>query len=103
VEPEDDESIDNVEAHVEVVEDSEASENEEEENNPIGPEAHSAECQKKLDDELTDTVELSPSDQYDNDVDRVLFVGAAPEVSTVQPPKKPSGVFADEDELFFKS
>ncbi|KAK1696045.1 hypothetical protein QYE76_012742 [Lolium multiflorum] len=27
----------------------------------------------------------------------------APEVSTAQPPKKPSGVFADEDELLFES
>jgi hypothetical protein len=82
-EPEDDESIGNAEARVEIVEDNEATENEEEENNPIDPEAPSAECQKTLDDELTDTAESSPSDRYDNDANRVLFVGAAPEASTV--------------------
>jgi hypothetical protein len=46
---------------------------------------------------------LIPSDRYDNDVDRVLFVGAAPEVSTAQPPKRPSGDFANEDEILFES
>jgi hypothetical protein len=77
--------------------------NEEEENNPIVSEAPPVECQKNLDDELTDTAESSPSGQYDNDADRVLFVGAAPNASTVQPPKRPSGGFANEDELLFES
>jgi hypothetical protein len=103
-EPEDDESTGNVEAHVEVVEDSEATEDEEEEqNNTIGPEVLTGERQKALADELTDMAESSPSDRYDNDVDRVLFVGVAPEASTVQPPKRPSGGFADEDEMLFES
>jgi hypothetical protein len=57
--------------------------NEEEENNPIVSEAPPVECQKTLDADLTDTAELSPSDQHDNDADNVLFVGAAPEVSTI--------------------
>ncbi|KAM0873436.1 hypothetical protein ACQ4PT_038066 [Festuca glaucescens] len=106
-EPEDDESIGNVEAHVEVVEYSEATESEEEEDKEeskiVSTEALTAKHQKALADELTDTVESSPSDRYDNDDDRVLFVGAAPEVSTAQPPKRPSGGFADEDELLFES
>ncbi|KAK1619923.1 hypothetical protein QYE76_025440 [Lolium multiflorum] len=86
-EPEDDESTGNVEARAKVVEDSEVSE--EEENNPFNPKAPSP--------------EWSPSGQYDNDADRVLFVGAVPETSTAQPPKRPLGGFADEDELLFDS
>jgi hypothetical protein len=39
----------------------------------------------------------------DDDVARAIFVGAAPEVSTAPPPKKPLGVFADEDDLLFES
>jgi hypothetical protein len=72
--------------------------NEEEENNPIASEAPPIARQKTLDADLTDTAESSPSDQYDNGVDRVLFVGASPE-----PPKRPSGSFANEDELLFES
>jgi hypothetical protein len=54
-------------------------------------------------DELTDTAELSPSGQHDDDVDRVPFADAAPETSTAPPPKRPSGVFADEHDLLFES
>ncbi|KAM0880055.1 hypothetical protein ACQ4PT_033840 [Festuca glaucescens] len=102
-EPEDDETIGNVEARVEVVEDSEATEDEEEENKTVDPEVLTAKRQKALADELTDTAESSPSDRYDNDADRVPFVGAAPEVPAAQPLKRPSGGFADEDELRFES
>ena len=91
--PEDGDSTANVESHVEIAEDSEASK--EEDNNPFNPEAPSAE-HKILDDELTDTAESS---QHDNDADRVPFVNAAPGTSTAQPPKRPSGGFADEDDL----
>ena len=87
-----------MESHVEVAEDSEASR--EEDNNPLNPEAPSAEHHKILDDELTDT---SESSQHDNDADRVPFVDAAPGTSIAQPPKRPSGGFADEDDLLFDS
>jgi hypothetical protein len=106
-EPEDDESARNVEVNVEAVEDSDATEDEEEkgkeedETNDAG--AFIAKRQRAPVDELTDTAELSPSGQNDDDVDRALFVGAAPEASTAQPPKRPSGVFADEDDLLFES
>jgi hypothetical protein len=99
-EPEDDESNGNIE-DVEVVEDNEASK--EEEKNPFNLEALFAEHHKTLDDELTDTAESSPSNQHENDADRILFVGAAPGTSTAQLPKRPSGGFADEDELLFDS
>ena len=97
-EPEDGDSTGNVESHVEVAEDSEASK--EEGNNPFNPEAPSAEYHKILDDELTDTAESS---QHDNDADRVAFVDAAPGTSAAQPPKRPSGGFAEEDDLLFDS
>ena len=90
---EDGDSTANVESHVEIAEVSEASK--EEDNNPFNPEAPSAK-HKILDDELTDTAESS---QHDNDVDRVPFVNAALETSSAQPPKRPSGGFADEDDL----
>jgi hypothetical protein len=65
-EPEDDESISNVEAHVEVVEDNEATKNKEEEketeeNKTVGTGAPTAERRRALADELTDTVESSSS------------------------------------------
>ncbi|KAK1618977.1 hypothetical protein QYE76_024494 [Lolium multiflorum] len=96
--PKDGDSTSNVESHVEVAEDSEASK--EEDNSPFNHEAPSAEYHKILDDELTDTTESS---QHDNDVDRVPFVDAAPGTFAAQPPKRPSGGFADEDELLFDS
>jgi hypothetical protein len=102
-EPEDDESISNVEARVEVFEDSEATKDEEEENRSVGPEVLTTKRQKALTDELTDTAESGPSDRYDNDADRVRCIGAAPEVPAAQPQKRPSGSFADEDELLFES
>jgi hypothetical protein len=73
--PEDGDSTANVESHVEIAENSEASK---EEDNPFNPDAPSAE-HKILDDELTDTAESS---QHDNDADHVPFVTAAPETSS---------------------
>jgi hypothetical protein len=52
----------------------------EEDNSPFNPEAPFAEHHKILDDELT---EENESSQYDNDADRVLFVGSAPGTSVV--------------------
>ncbi|KAM0856774.1 hypothetical protein ACQ4PT_048851 [Festuca glaucescens] len=91
--PEDGDSTANVEPYAEVVEGSETSK--EEDNNPFNPEAPSAK-HKILDDELIDTAESS---QHDNDADHVPFVTTAPETSSAQPPKRPSGGFADEDDL----
>jgi hypothetical protein len=91
-EPEDDESNGNIE-DVEVVEDNEASK--EEEKNPFNLEALFAEHHKTLDDELTDTAESN----HENDVDCAPFVHATPEKSSAQPPKRPSSGFADEDDL----
>ncbi|KAM0831672.1 hypothetical protein ACQ4PT_065381 [Festuca glaucescens] len=91
--PEDGDSTANAKPYAEVVEDNETSK--EEDNNPFNPEAPSAK-HKILDDELIDTAESS---QHDNDADRVPFVTAAPETSSAQPPKRPSGGFADEDDF----
>jgi hypothetical protein len=82
----------NMESCAEVADDSEASK--EEDNNLSDPEAPSSD-HKILDDELTDTEKSN----HDNDVDRVLFVHAAPEKSSAQPLKRPSSGFADEDYL----
>jgi hypothetical protein len=94
--PEDGDSTVNVESHVDIAEDSEDSK--EEDNSPFNPEASSTEYHKILDDELTDTAESS---QHDNNADRVAFVDAAPGASAAQPSKRPSGGFAEEDDLLF--
>jgi hypothetical protein len=88
--PEDGDSTANVEFCTEVAEDSETSE--EEDNNPRAPSAE----HKILDDDLANTAEPS---QHDNDADHVPFAHAAPEKSSAQPQKRPSGGFADEDDL----
>jgi hypothetical protein len=88
--PKDGDSTANVEFCTEVAEDSEASE--EEDNNPRAPSTE----HKILDDDLADTAESS---QHDNDADHVPFAHAAPEKSSAQPQKRPSGGFADEDDL----
>ena len=90
--PEEGGSTANVESCAEVAEDSEAPK--EEDNDPANPKASSAD-HRILDDELTDTAESN----HDNDVDRASFVHAAPEKPSTQPPKRPSGGFADEDDL----
>ncbi|KAM0896290.1 hypothetical protein ACQ4PT_023301 [Festuca glaucescens] len=109
-EPKDDESAGNIEENVEVADDSDATEDEEEKEKEKEEEeetedagAFIAKRRRAAVDELTDTAESSPSGQNDDDADRVLFVGAAPEASTAPPPKRSSGVFADEDELLFES
>jgi hypothetical protein len=80
----------NVALCTDVAEDNEASD--EEDNNPKGPSAE----YKILDDDLVDTAESS---HHDNDADHVPFVDAAPEKPSIQPPNRPSGGFADEDDL----
>jgi hypothetical protein len=82
----------NVESREDVVGDSEAPK--EEDNDPANHEASSAD-HGILDDELTDTAKSN----HDNDADRAPFVHVAPEKSSGQPPKRPSGGFADEDDL----
>jgi hypothetical protein len=86
-----------VESHVEVTEDSEASN--EEDNNLFNPEALSTE-HKILGNELT---YIAESSQHDNDADHVHFVDAVPGTAATQPPKRPSGGFAEEDDLLFDS
>jgi hypothetical protein len=82
----------NVESCAEIAEDSETLTGED--NDPANPEASSAD-HRILDDELTDTTESN----LQNDADRAPFVHAAPEKPSAQPPKRPSGGFADEDDL----
>jgi hypothetical protein len=96
--PEDCDSTANVELHVEAAEDNEASK--EEDNSPFNPESPSVEYHKILDDDLTDTAESS---QHDNDADHIPFVNVTPGMSIAQPPKRPSGGFADEDDFLFDS
>jgi hypothetical protein len=67
---------------------------EEEENDLANPEAFSADHRSFADD-LSDTAESN----HDNDADRAPFVDAAQEKTSAQPPKRPSGGFADEDDL----
>ncbi|KAK1698021.1 hypothetical protein QYE76_014718 [Lolium multiflorum] len=67
---------------------------EEEDNDPVNPEAFSADHRSFADD-LSDTAESN----HDNDVDRAPSVDAALEKTSAQPPKRPSGGFADEDDL----
>jgi hypothetical protein len=63
-------------------------------NDLANPEAFSVD-HRSLADDLSDTAESN----HDNDVDRAPFVHAAPEKPSAQPPKRPSGGFADEDDL----
>ncbi|KAK1612450.1 hypothetical protein QYE76_036123 [Lolium multiflorum] len=92
--PEEGGSTANVECCTEVAEDSEALKGED--NDPANPEASSAD-HIILDDELNDTAVSN----HDNDADRAPFVHASLEKSSAQPPKRPSGGFADEDNLLF--
>jgi hypothetical protein len=90
--PEEGDSTANVESCTNVADDSDAPKGED--NDPANPEASSTD-HRILDDVLTDTGESN----HDNDADRVPFVHAALEKSSAQPPKRPSGGFADEDHL----
>jgi hypothetical protein len=98
---EDDEAMRDVEENVKVANESEAIDDKEEEEDDAG--TFIIEYRGATIDDLDDTAESSPSGQNDDDADRALFVSAAPEALTAQPPKNPSGVFADEDDLLFES
>jgi hypothetical protein len=67
---------------------------EDEDNDPANPEALSAD-HRCFADELSDTAESN----HDNDADHAPFIDAAPEKTSAQPPKRPSGGFAEEDDL----
>ncbi|KAK1643005.1 hypothetical protein QYE76_060810 [Lolium multiflorum] len=68
---------------------------EDEDNDPANPEALSTDP-KSFADDISDTTESN----HDDDADRAAFVDAAAEKANVQPPKRSSGGFADEDDFF---
>jgi hypothetical protein len=73
-----------------------AEENEDfEDFDPANPEALSTDHRSFADD-ISDTAESN----HDNDADHAAFVDAAPEKAITQTLKRPSGGFADEDDLF---
>jgi hypothetical protein len=65
-----------------------------EDNDSANPEAFYVD-HRTLVDELIDTADSN----HDNDADRAPFVHATPEKTSAHPPKRPSGGFADEDDL----
>jgi hypothetical protein len=67
---------------------------EDEDNDPANFEALTTDHRSFADD-LSDTTESN----HDNDADHAPFVDAAPEKANTQPAKRPSGGFADEDDL----
>ena len=68
---------------------------EDEDNDPMNPEAFSIDP-KSLADDTSDTAESI----HDDDADCAAFVNAAAEKVNVLPSKRSSGGFADEDDLF---
>ncbi|KAK1670877.1 hypothetical protein QYE76_059036 [Lolium multiflorum] len=68
---------------------------EDEDDEPPNPEALSTDHRSFADD-ISDAAESN----HDDDADHAAFVDAAPEKANVQPSKRPSGGFADEDDLF---
>jgi hypothetical protein len=82
----------NIESCAKIAEDNEVLKGKD--NDPANPEAFFAD-HRTLADELTDTAESN----HDKDADRAPFVHVAPEKTSAQPPKRPSGGFADEDDL----
>jgi hypothetical protein len=68
---------------------------EDEDNDPMNPEAFSINP-RSLADETSDTAESN----HDDDADCAAFVDAAAKKANVQPSKRSSGGFADEDDLF---
>jgi hypothetical protein len=68
---------------------------EDEENDPMNPEAFPIDP-KSLADDTSDTAESN----HDDDADRAAFVDAAAEKTDVLPAKRSFGGFADEDDLF---
>jgi hypothetical protein len=68
---------------------------EDEDNDPANPEALNTD-HRSFADELSDTTKSN----HNNDADHASFVDAASEKATAQPPKRSSGGFTDEDDLF---
>ncbi|KAK1654018.1 hypothetical protein QYE76_071823 [Lolium multiflorum] len=68
---------------------------EDEDDDPANPEAFSIDPRSFADD-TSDTAESN----HDDDADRAAFVDAAAEKANVQPSKRSSGGFADEDDLY---
>jgi hypothetical protein len=68
---------------------------EDEDNDPANPEAFSIDPRSFADD-TSDTAESN----HDDDADRTAFVDVATEKANVQPSKRSSGGFANEDDLF---
>jgi hypothetical protein len=68
---------------------------EDEDNDPANPKALTTD-HRSFADELSDTAEST----HDNDAHHASFVDAALEKATAQPPKRSSGGFTDEDDLF---
>jgi hypothetical protein len=68
---------------------------EDEDNDPMNPEAFSIDP-KSLADDTSDIAESI----HDDDADRTAFVDASAEKVNVQPSKRSSGGFVDEDDLF---
>jgi hypothetical protein len=68
---------------------------EDEDNDPMNPEAFSIDP-KSLADDTSDTAESI----HDDDAHRAAFVNSAAEKANVQPSKRLSSGFADEDDLF---
>jgi hypothetical protein len=62
---------------------------------PMNPEAFSFNPRFSADD-ISDTA----GSIHDDDVDRIAFVDAAAEKADVLPPKRSSGAFVDEDDLY---
>jgi hypothetical protein len=68
---------------------------EDEENDPMNPEAFSIDPKS-----LADAQAIQTESIHDDDADRAAFVDAAAEKANVQPAKRSSGCFAHEDDLF---
>ena len=97
MEPEDDESEENLEEET----DGEATE--EDEDDTEDTEGFTVERRKCAVEELVDTMESSPSDHYDDDADNTVLVDAAPKASAPQAQKRMAGFFADEEDMMFES
>ncbi|KAM0904955.1 hypothetical protein ACQ4PT_017682 [Festuca glaucescens] len=98
---EDDDLSEDVEENAKVAEDSEASEEEKEEVDDDAP--FIARRRRASADELIDTAESSPRGQNDDEADYNLPDAEAPEASAAPAPKRPSGFFANEDDLMSDS
>lgn len=91
--PEDDDISEETEENPDVVEDSDASEEEEYDDDTL----LTARRRRRVDDDLIETAESSPSGRNDDDADVTHPNASVPEASAA--PRKPSGFFADEDDL----